>query len=80
MLNEALGKSIPPEDLVHYIKQGLSPGDREAVRTDLERHPTATRLLAEFERLDEIRGPSFASVVNAVIHTKNKTPTPSITT
>jgi hypothetical protein len=64
MLNEAYGRERPAEDVISDIKEGLSYSDQERVRTDLDKHPTVTRLMAELERLDSIRGPKFKETMS----------------
>jgi hypothetical protein len=64
MLNEACGRERPAEDVISDIKEGLSYSDQERIRTDLDKHPTITRLMAELERLDSIRGPKFKETMS----------------
>jgi hypothetical protein len=54
MLQEAFGRNREVADLISDIKDGLSPTDQEAIRTDLQATPTLNKLMAELVRLDTI--------------------------
>jgi hypothetical protein len=63
MLQEAFGRNRDVADLIADIKDGLSPADQEAIRTDLQSTPTLNKLMTELVRLDTIREPRFDAAI-----------------
>jgi hypothetical protein len=63
MLQEAFGRNREAADVIADIKEGLTPADQEAIRSDLHSTPTLGKFMEELVRLDKIRGPRLKAAL-----------------
>ena len=79
MLKEAFPGDREVRDTIKDIRDGLSVQDQLAVREDLNAHPSIPGLIAELQRMDEIKAEEFRNAMgmnNRPSSGVNKQPTP----